>query len=305
MAKAILGKYIQPEVLNRLARHEFVPRELVEGTLAGAHKSPFHGFAVEFAGHRQYVPGDDVRHLDWNVYYRHDRHVIKQYEMETNFVCHLMLDVSASMRYGQGELQKLLYASRMAVTLGYLIIEQLDKASLAMFDDQVRASLAPSNTLEQILRMSESLDEIQPVEKTAIGSCLTELAAQTGRRGIVIVLSDLFVDLADLEDALQRLRYARHEVVLFQVLHHDELTFELPGMVRFVGLEEDEQFLTRPGDVRAAYLEAMGRFEARLEDVCESNQCELVRCDTSRSIGELFADYLQQRTVTRRRRWMR
>jgi len=305
MARAILGKYIQPEVLNRLSRHEFEPRQLVEGNLAGAHKSPFHGFAVEFAGHREYVPGDDLRHLDWKVYYRHDKHFIKQYEMETNFVCHLMLDVSASMRYGAGDGQKLLYASRMAATLGYLIVEQIDKVGLALFDDRVREALPPANGLHQIIRMSELLDAIEPTQKTAIGEAVLEIAGRTGRRGIVILLSDFFVDLDDLEKALQRLRYERHEVVCFQIMHHDELDFRIPGMVRFEGLEDDDRFLTRPDDVRAAYLEALTRFRERIETVCESNQCELVLCDTSRPMAELFADYLQQRTVSGRRRWMR
>ena len=305
MAKAILGKYIQPEVLNRLARHEFEPRQLVEGNLAGAHKSPFHGFAVEFAGHRQYVPGDDIRHIDWNVYYRHDRFVIKQYEMETNFVCHLMLDVSASMRYGEGARQKLMYAAQMAATLAYLIVEQIDKVALATFDDQVRDALAPSNSLSQLIRMTEVLDRVEPVQKTAIGSAITELAGRTGRRGIIIILSDFFVDLADLERAIQRLRYEQHEVVLFQLMHRDELAFQIPGMVRFEGLEDDEHYLTRPDDIRAAYLEAVGRFNERLESLCEANRCERVLCDTSRPMAELFADYLQQRTVSGRRRWMR
>jgi uncharacterized protein (DUF58 family) len=305
MAKAILGKYIQPEVLNRLARHEFEPRQLVEGNLAGAHKSPFHGFAVEFAGHREYVPGDDLRHLDWNVYYRHDRFVIKQYEMETNFVCHMMLDISASMRYGEADQRKLTYASRMAATLGYLIIEQLDKVALATFDEQVREALAPSNALPQLIRMTEVLDRAEPVQKTAIGSTILQLAPRTGRRGIIIILSDFFVDLADLEQALQRLRYEQHEVVCFQVMHRDELDFRIPGMVRFEALEEDERFLTRPADIRNAYLEALSRFRQRLENVCEANRCELVLCDTSRPMAELFANYLQQRAVSGRRRWMR
>jgi len=301
MAKAILSRYIIPQVLTRIEHFNFTPRELVEGTLAGAHKSPFHGFAIEFAGHREYVRGDDIRHLDWKVYYRHDRHVIKQYEMETNLVCHLMLDVSASMRYGEEDQQKMLYAARMAVTLGYLIIEQSDKVSLTVFDEKVRANLRASNTMGQILKMTSTLDEIDPVDKTAIGPSLLHLAGQAGRRGIIIILSDFFVNLQDLEDSLQRLRYDKHEVVLMQVLHHDELNFDLPGMVRFVGLEDEDQFLTRPQDVRNAYLAALNRFNDKVEEICEANGCERVLCDTSRPMAELFADYLQQRTLTRRR----
>jgi len=301
MAKAIFSRYIIPEVLTRIQHLNFAPRELVEGTLAGAHKSPFHGFAIEFAGHREYVRGDDLRHLDWNVYYRHDRHVIEQYEMETNLVCHLMLDVSASMRYGEGDQQKLLYASQMAVMLGYLIIEQSDKVSLTIFDEKVRGYLRPSNTMGQILNMTATLDEVDPVEKTKIGPSLLELASQAGRRGIIIILSDFFVNLEDLELSLQRLRYDKHEVVLMQVLHHDELAFEMPGMVKFEGLEDEDIFLTRPQDIRSAYLDALNRFNDKVEQICEANGCERILCDTSRPMAELFADYLQQRALTRRR----
>ncbi len=301
MSKAVLTRYIQPHVLTRVDQYAFAPRQLVEGTLAGAHKSPFHGFAVEFASHREYVSGDDLRHLDWKVYFRHDKHMIKQYEMETNLSCHLMLDVSASMRYGDDDTQKLLYAARMAVTLGYLVVEQSDKVSLTIFDDNVRASLTPSNTMGQILKMTEALDRVESVNKTQIGSALLDLAGRVGRRGIIVVFSDFFVDLDDLEDALQRLRYDKHEVVLMQTLHHDELSFELPGMVRFVGLEEADQFLTRPQDIRNAYLDALNKFNDRLQEICEANRCERVLCDTSRDMSELFADYLQQRSLTRRR----
>jgi len=299
--RAVLTRYIQPDVLSRVEQYTFSPTQLVEGTLAGAHKSPFHGFAVEFASHREYVAGDDLRHLDWNVYFRHDKHVIKQYEMETNLVCHLMLDVSASMRYGDDDTQKLLYASRMAVTLGYLVVEQSDKVSLTTFDEKVRDSLRPSNTMGQVLKMTESLEATDPVNKTKIGPSLLDLAGRAGRRGIVVIFSDFLVDLDDLEESLQRLRYDKHEVVLMQAMHPNELTFDLPGMVRFVGLEDDEQFLTRPNDVRRAYLQALERHNTRLDTIAESNSCERILCDTGRPMAELFADYLQQRMLARRR----
>ena len=301
MAKAVLSKYIRPEVLTRIAHTDFKPRELVEGTLAGAHKSPFHGFAVEFAGHREYVPGDDIRHLDWKVYYRHDRHMIKQYEMETNLVCHFVLDVSASMRYGQSDTKKLTYGAQIASTLGYLVVEQSDKVALALLDTQLRDVLTPSNSMSQILRMTERLDEIEPTETTAIGSPLLEYAAQTGRRGIVIILSDFFVDIDDLESALHRLRYDKHEVVLMQLMHEDELYFNLPGMVKFEGLEVDESHLARPDDIRVGYLEAMRKHNKLLDEVCEANQCERVLCNTARPMAELFADYLEQRALQHRR----
>jgi len=296
MSSAILNKYIRPEVLSQLTRFKLDPRQLVEGNLAGAHKSPFHGFAVEFASHREYVAGDDLRHLDWKVYFRHERHVIKQYEMETNLNCHLILDVSASMRYGEDDEQKLLYSSQIATTLAYLVVEQSDRVSLTTFDNKTRGYLPPSNNMGQIIRMTESLDQVRSVNKTNIARTLGEVSAKIGRRSIVVVISDFFVEIDDLEDALQRLRYDNHEVVLMHVMHKDELQFDMDGMIRFIGLEDPDQLLTRPHDIRDAYLEAVEKFMVDFQTLCDANRCEYVLCDTSRDLGATFAQYLQQRS---------
>ena len=269
----------------------------MEGTLAGAHKSPFHGFAVEFASHREYVPGDDLRHLDWKVYFRHEKHVIKQYEMETNLNCHLLLDISASMRYGDEDQQKLLYASRLATTLAYLIVEKSDRVSLTTFDSKVRGSLPLSNNVRQIIKMTESLDAVNPTDKTNVTDVLNEFAAGIARRSIVIVVSDFFVDLDGLDKTLQRLRYDKHEVVLLQVMHHDEIYFSLEGMIRFIGLEDPDQFLTRPQDIRDGYLESLKKFTDEFTGICEANRCEYITCDTSNDLGVTLANYLQQRTM--------
>jgi len=298
----VLSRYLRPDVLNRVSRYALLPRQLVEGNQTGAHKSPLHGFAVEFAGHREYVPGDDVRHLDWKVYFRHERHVIKQYEMETNLVCHLMLDVSESMRYGEADTQKLLYAARMAVTLGHLVVEQSDKIGLTLFDEEIRAFMKPSNTMAQVSQMATHIDGITPVRKTEIGPTLLDFAARIGRRGIVVILSDFLVDPDDLVKGLQRLRYDGHEVVLMQVMHHDELTFDFSGMVRFLGIEMDRDVVARPKDIRDAYLEALSQHNKQIERICSSNRCERIVCDTSRNMGKLFADYLERRQVMRRRK---
>lgn len=302
MPQSVLSRYLDPDVLNRVADRSLEPRGLVIGNLAGHHRSPLSGFAVEFAGHREYAPGDDPKHIDWRVYFTRDKYFIKQYEMETNFVCHLVLDVSASMRYGDGDEQKLLYASRLATTLGHSIVRQSDKVSLATFDDRIRGFVPPSNAMGQIVRMTEHLDEIEPREKTQLSDCLTELAGRMKRREIVIVLSDFFTDLASLESALQRLRYQRHEVVLMQVMHHDELAFEFDGMVKFVGLEIPEEMLARPDDLREAYLAAMERFNAELEEIAHRNRVEYLLVDTTRHMGEVLVDYLNARAETRRGR---
>jgi uncharacterized protein (DUF58 family) len=299
MTASVLSRYLNPEVLSRVADRTVEPRGLVMGNLAGAHKSPLSGFAVEFAGHRDYIVGDDPRHIDWRLYYKRDRLSIKQYEMETNFVCHLLLDVSASMRYGDQSQQKLMYAAQAATTLGYSIVRQNDKVALATFDDRVRGHVPPGNSMAQIHRMTHHLDEIEPVEKTRMADCLTELTGHMGRREIVMIFSDFFTDLDALEPALQRMKYNRHEVVLFHVLHHHERTFEFEGMVKFLGLEEVSEYLTQTEDIRQGYLEAVRRYEAQFDDLCRRNAIERIIIDTSHNLGDDLVDYLNQRTRVR------
>jgi uncharacterized protein (DUF58 family) len=302
MARSVLSRYLDPVTLGRVASRMLEPRGLVMGNLAGAHKSPLAGFAVEFAGHREYVPGDDPRHIDWRLYFTRDRYFIKQYEMETNFVCHLVLDVSASMRYGQDGQQKLDYAAKMASTLGFSIIRQNDKVSLATFDDRVRSFIQPSNSMAQIIRMTDHLDEIQPVEKTDMSACLTELAGRMQRREIVMIFSDFFTDLDRLESALQLLRFSQHEVVLFQTLHHDELSFSFDGMVRFDGLEVPDQLLTQTEDIRKAYLDEVAAHREQFDALCLRNRIERVEVDTSRDMAEVLIDYLNTRSLLNRGR---
>ena len=302
MAKTILSRYLDPEVLSRLSGRRIEPRGLVLGNLAGAHKSPMSGFAVEFAGHREYVPGDDPKHIDWRVYYKRQRYFVKQYEMETNFVCHFVLDSSASMRYGEGSQQKLHYAAQMVAALGHAIIRQSDKVSLATFDERIRGVVPPSNSMAQIIRMSELLDQSTPVAKTNMAECLAELVGRMKRREIVMILSDFFTDLDKLEAPLQQMRYRRHEVVLFQIMHHDELAFDFNDMTKFVGLEIPEELLSQPNQIRKAYLRAVERFNERLEDICQRNRIERVLVDTRRDMGEVLCDYLNQRSRMHRGR---
>lgn len=300
MADSVLSRYLDPDVLGRLERRPIEPAGLVIGNLAGAHRSPLHGFAVEFAGHREYVWGDDPKHIDWRVFYTRDKLFVKQYEMETNFVCHLMLDVSASMRYGVGASQKLLHAARLAVMLAYAIVRQADKVSLATFDDAVRGYIPPSNSLAQIVRLTQHLEEIEPHQKTGMGECLTELAGRLGSREIVLLISDGLTDLDALERALQRLRFHHHEVVFLQVMHPDELNFDFRGPVRFKGLESSDQLLTQPQDIQKAYQKALGAFFERLDGICNKLRIERVLIDTGRPLGDVLIDYLQRRRALRR-----
>ena len=221
-------------------------------------------------------------------------------ELINNHACRVLgVDISASMRYGDGRQQKLLTAAQMAATLGYSILRQSDKVSLTTFDNQIRGVIRPSNSMGQILRITQHLDETKAVEKTDIGECLDDAVSRMGRREVVMIFSDFFCDLEELENSLQRMRYHRHEVVLFQVLHHDEVAFEFDAMTKFVGLEIPDELLTQPEDLRDEYLRAIRKFNDELRSMAERNQTEYVLVDTGRSLGETLSDYLNLRNRVR------
>jgi uncharacterized protein (DUF58 family) len=201
------------------------------------------------------------------------------------------------MRYGEGNEQKLRYAAQMAMALGFSVIRQSDKVALFTFDNRVRGHIPPSNSMAQVVRLTEHLDAIAPVEKTELPACMSEIAGRLGSREIVMIFSDFFTDVEALEPVLQRLRYAKHEVVLFQVMHHDELTFDLEGMIKFQGLESSEEWLIQTADLRRGYLEAVRAFQARMEAIVERNRCEHVLIDTREDLKTHLIDYLNQRTT--------
>jgi uncharacterized protein (DUF58 family) len=297
MQRTILSRYLDPQVLDQLAQAQLAPQGLVLGNLAGEHRSPLAGFAVEFAGHREYAPGDDLRHLDWRVYYRREKLFIKQYELETNFVAHLVLDASASMRYGQGPQEKWNYAACAAMALAYAIIRQGDKVGLLLVDRQVKAAIPPASALPQIVRFSQALDQASRDDPTDLAHALLEVAGRLGRRQIVLIFSDFLTDLAALERALQRLRYDAHEVVLLQVLHPDERHFDLHGQIRFVPLEDGAPLQASADDLRPAYLRALAEHQQRLEAAASRNRCQWVLLDTGQSLAGQLLDYLHRRTL--------
>jgi len=296
----ILSRYLRPEVISRLEDFQFLPRGLVEGNMAGAHKSPLHGFAVEFAGHRQYLPGDDIRHIDWKVYYKTGRYLLKQYEAETNLVAHLLVDASESMEYGSRGLSKLDYAKELAAALGYLVLLQRDKVGAAIFDTELRTALTPSNSLNQLRFMLSAFEGRAPEGQSQTGRALTQYSAKAGRRGIVIVISDFFTDLEALFDGVRRLKFDRHEVVLLQVVDDDELTFPLRGMTRFIGLENLGQRLIEPQRIRDSYLGKFGAFLAELRRGAEQCQADYFQANTSLPVTANLVGYLNSRPTGRR-----
>jgi uncharacterized protein (DUF58 family) len=292
---------LDPVAISRAEALGLNARFIVEGYMAGEHKSPYRGFAVEFAQHREYTHGDDPRHLDWKVLGRTDRYYIKQYEQETNYVGHLLLDGSESMQYGSGKLSKFQYGKVMAACLAYLILHQRDAAALAIFDREVREYSPRSDNLATIHKLMAKLAAFAPGGSTRIGAVLHDMARQLRRKGIVILISDFFDDETEVLAGIQHLRFGGSEVVVFHVMDPYELEFPFAGLVEFEGLEQSGKVLTRPAEIRKSYLQEVEAFRARLRDGCERNQCHYTLVNTAQPLHEVLSAYLafRLRTTTR------
>jgi uncharacterized protein (DUF58 family) len=294
---------LDPEVLDRLSGLELKARRIVEGYVSGLHKSPFHGFSVEFAEHREYVPGDDIRFVDWKVYGKTDRLYLKRYEEETNLEASLLVDTSASMGFASSEgkgVSKLAYARMGAAALAYLITQQQDAAGLVLFDSQVRAQLPARTGPGHLRALFQRLEEAQPEGTTGVGRALVEAGEAVRRRGVVVLFSDLLDDPREVLRGLRHLRQRGHDVLLFHVLAHEELTFPFERMTRFEGLELAERVTADPVSLRAAYLAEVEAFRRTLKRSCLANRIDLVEMDTSQPLAVVLAAYLAQRAARRR-----
>jgi len=268
---------------------------VVEGYLSGQHRSPYHGFSVEFAQHRQYVPGDDIKHIDWKVYGRTGRYYLKQFEEETNLVCWLLMDRSESMRYSSGPVSKYDYGCMTAAALSYLILHQQDSVGLVTFDDQVRSFLPPSGQMSYLKQIIRTLNEGPMREKTGFAPIFHSLAERIAKRALIVVLSDLFDEVADLIAGLKHMRHNRHEVVLFHILDRAEVEFPFQEATLFRGLERSANLLTDPRSVRSSYIHEMEAFLTELRRSCSSQNIDYVQLLTDASLGVALSSYLSHR----------
>lgn len=291
---------LSPDAIARAEALGLQARAIVEGLRLGDHRSPYHGFSVEFVQHREYVPGDDLRHIDWKVYGRQERYTIKQYQQETNFVARLVVDVSKSMHYGEGTQNKLAYAKLLAATLSYVIINQGEACGLDLFDNTWRQRLVPSSQPIQIRSIMNALASTESSPKTTIAPLLHELAESVKRRGLFFLLSDCFDDPQAILSALQHLRYKGHEVTLLHILHPDEFLFPFEGYVRFDGMEEQMQYLTRPHLLRSAYRRVFQQYQESLRRGCEAQKVDYVLVDTSVPLSTLVTQWFARRLRFRR-----
>lgn len=292
-------KYFDAKTITLLTNIGYKPAGLVEGNLVGDHRSPFHGFAVEFAGHRGYVPGDDIKHLDWKAYYKTRKYLVKQYEQETNLIAHILLDVSESMLFSHEHGSRIDYAAFMATALSQVITSQSDSVGVFLFDNLVRSIIRPTRGQEIVAKIADTLADTQMKDGSAVGKVMNLVAEKIRRRGVVFVISDFFADLEQTLDGVKRLVHDKHDVVLFQLVDPLELNFDIPGRVRLIELEGAESMNVVGASIRESYEELFHGFLDEFGRRVTALGADYIRCDMGRPFGFHLAEYLSGRMVKR------
>jgi uncharacterized protein (DUF58 family) len=289
------NRFLDSEVLNRLMHLSLQARAPMEGSVAGLHKSPHRGSSVEFAEYRNYVPGDDIRRLDWRVFARSDRFFLKEYEAETNLRCYFVLDCSGSMNFGNGLFSKLDYARHLAATLAYIIAHQGDAVGLMCAADKTFLEVPPRRNPAHLRTVFEALEKTEARGPTGLIAALHDVAEKVRRRALVIVISDFFCDLDGLLNCFQHLRFQRHDLAVFHLLDRSELEFQFDRPVRFVDLEGSASVVTEPAAIRDEYLRQIGAFLARLRAGCHEFGADYRRVVTDQGYEQVLADFLVER----------
>jgi uncharacterized protein (DUF58 family) len=292
-------RFLDPEVLNKITRLDLKARHIVEGFVAGMHKSPYHGFSVEFAKHREYTAGDDIKHLDWKVFGRSDRLYIKEYELETNLRSHILLDTSESMDYKSGESSKLELACFIAASMAYLILKQQDSVGMVCFDKEIKHFVPSSSSLGHMRPILGTLAQSTAQNKTDLGAVFHAMAERFRNRGLIIIISDLFDKPEAILKGLQHFAHRRHDVIVFHVLDEYELTFPFERMTLFEGLEEYPKLLVDPRSLRKAYLEEIEKFCEEIRKGCVRQTIDYVQISTEKELDVELTKYLASRLAIR------
>ena len=295
-------RFLHPEAIKRIARLDLRAQHIVEGFLSGMHRSPYFGQSVEFLQHREYAPGDDLRHVDWKVWARQDRLYIKQFEEDTNMRVNLLVDVSSSMAYGEGHLTKYEYAATIATSLAFLILKHQDAVGCMTFDDKVRAKIQTLSKRTQLASIIQSLDVNKPNDKTDLGNIFLQAAETYPRRGMMIVVSDLFGDVAATMKGLRLLRQRGHDILVFHVMDDDELEFPFTGPTRFEDMESETRLNCNPKALREGYLEALREFLDEVRHECAKNSIDYALVKTSDPLDAVLAQFLSRRMARSRSR---
>jgi hypothetical protein len=268
---------------------------VVEGYIIGQHRSPYHGFSVEFAEHRSYESGDEVRHIDWKLYGKTNRLYVKRYEEETNLRAHLILDTSKSMAYTSGGISKLQYGSYLLAALSYLMISQQDAAGVVLFDESIRSFVPPKSTPSHLNTLLNVLDVKSPGNDTKIEPVLHEMAERIKKRGLVIIISDLFDDPKNIMNGLKHFRHSKQEVILFHILDRNELEFNFNTRTKFVDMESGEEITTDPWHVQNDYKNLIKGLQDYYKSECRLNLIDYVPLFTDDSLDKGLSEYFNKR----------
>jgi uncharacterized protein (DUF58 family) len=289
-------RLLDPHFVSKLTRLDLTARLVVEGFLTGLHRSPYHGFSVEFAEHRQYMPGDPLRHLDWRVLAKSDRKYIKQYEEETNLRAMLLVDTSASMGYGSHGVTKLDYARQLAAALAYLMLRQNDAVGMFAFATGRAELIPPRSTMGHARPLLLLLERLTPGGTTDFASSLHSLAERMNRRGLVVLISDLLDDPERIAQAIHHFRHKKHEVLVFHVLDPQEVAFDFEREAVYVDLETGERVTTRPQELRPDYRARVNAWRDQIRQFCVEKRADYVPLTTDQPFDRALLEYLSKRS---------
>lgn len=295
-------EYLHPEAIRRISRMELRAHHIVEGFLSGMHRSPYFGQSIEFVQHRQYVAGDDLRHIDWKVWGRQDRLYIKQYEEDTNLRCTLLVDASESMLYGRGPLNKFDYAATLAACIAYLVIRQQDAAGLVTFDQKIKNRVPWRSSRKHLNQIFESLRKTTPASKTNLGQVFRDINDAFPKRGLMVLITDFLGVEESAMKGLGALRQVGHDLLVLHVMDDDELDFPFNDPMRFEGMESADFLACNPRALREGYLESVGRFLERVRKGCAAVRADYQLIRTSQPLDAALSSYLASREAHLRSR---
>ena len=288
-------KYLKPEIVALLNSMSLRARLVVEGYIIGQHRSPYHGFSVEFAEHRSYGPGDEIRHIDWKLFGKTDRLYVKRYEEETNLQAYVLLDTSKSMLYSSGEVSKLNYANSLVASLTYLMINQQDAAGLVQFSDKINTFIPPRSKPSHLNAILTKLDDENVDNDTKIEPVLHQMADRIKKRGLVILVSDLLDEPEEIMNGLKHFRHNNQEVIVFHILDRKELEFDFNSRTRFLDMESGDEILTEPWHIRSSYTELIMKLQDYYKRECRQHLIDYVPIFTDQYLDKGITEYLNKR----------
>ncbi|NQT20379.1 MAG: DUF58 domain-containing protein [Planctomycetes bacterium] len=294
-ARADSRRFLSPEMLKKMAHLSIKSRTVVEGSVTGAHRSPYKGFSTEFADHREYVKGDDLKHLDWRIYARSERHYIKQYEENTNLKAYILIDSSGSMAYASNGMSKYEYACYLTAGLSYTIINQQDSAGLAIFDEKIQNYFPPKSTVSHLRAMLDALVEVRPAAETDTSVALHTMAEMLKRRGMIVIISDLMDEPEHVIKGLAHFKQRRHDVIVFHVLDDYELNFPFEKNSEFLDMETGERIRVAPKEIKQEYAQELTQFLDTYKRACFENGIDYVTINTKIRPEVFLAAYLTGR----------